>query len=243
MPIRSARVSSCRCKNGGVADTFYADVSEWQVGVDDSYPYRVLCIRSNDGTYRDREWINNYGWCLRNADSGRLTFFIVYFVWRPNWQQTVGTFKDQVRAPHPKMSVMLDVESWDGQIRGDRSAGINATYEAVGAFVGSTAKVIGYGNVGDLNNLWPQKPPDLRLVISAYGHNPPYPGKVAHQYTDGQGYGGGLPEGAPPFGRCDMNSADGLTAEQFASACGISATESAPIQLARSGNRRKKLLE
>ena len=135
-----------------MADTLYADVSEWQVGVNDSYPYPVLCIRSNDGTHRDRRWVNNYGWCLRNADSGRLTFFIVYFVWRPNWQQTVDTFKDQVRTPHPKMAVMLDVESWDGQIRGDRSAGINAAYYAVGAFVGSTAKVIGYGNVGDLNN-------------------------------------------------------------------------------------------
>jgi len=145
-----------------VADTLYADVSEWQAGVNDSYPYPVLCIRSNDGTHRDRRWANNYGWCLRNADSGRLTFFIVYFVWRPNWQQTVDTFKDQVGTPHPKMAVMLDVESWDGQIRGDRSGGINAAYYAVGAFVGATAKVIGYGNVGDLNNVWPNKPPGLR---------------------------------------------------------------------------------
>ena len=202
-------------------DTIYADVSEWQVGVDDSYPYQVLCIRSNDGTYRDQRWVNNYGWCLRNTDSGRLTFFIVYFVWRPNWQQILETFKAQVGTPHPKMAVMLDVESWGGQIRGNRSVEINATYYAVGAFVGSTAKVIGYGNVGDLNNLWPYKPAGIRLVIAAYGHNPPYPGKVAHQYTDGQGYGGGLPEGAAPFGPCDMNSADGLTAQQFAQACGI----------------------
>jgi len=140
-----------------VADTLYADVSEWQVGVNDSYPHPVLCIRSNDGTHRDRRWVNNYGWCLRNADSGRLTFFIVYFVWRPNWQQTVDTFKDLVGTPHPKMAVMLDVESWGGQVRGDRSAGINAAYDAVGAFVGSTAKVIGYGNVGDLTSLWPNK--------------------------------------------------------------------------------------
>ena len=50
-----------------MADTLYADVSEWQVGVNDSYPYPVLCIRSNDGTYRDRRWVNNYGWGLRNA--------------------------------------------------------------------------------------------------------------------------------------------------------------------------------
>jgi hypothetical protein len=217
-----------------VADTLYADVSEWQIGVNDSYPYPVLCIRSNDGTYRDHQWRNNYDWCRRNADSGRLTFFIVYFVWRPNWQQTVETFKDLVRTPHPKMAVMLDVESWDGQIRGDRSAAINATYEAVGAFAGSTKKVIGYGNVGDLNNVWPNKPADIRLVVAAYGHNPSYPGKVAHQYTDGSGHGGGLPEGAPPFARCDMNSANGLTAEQFGRACGVAATDPAVTQVADS---------
>ena len=127
--------------------------------------------------------------------AGGLTFFIVYFVWRPNWQQTVDTFKDQVRAPHPKMSVMLDVESWDGQIRGDRSAGINAAYEAVGAFVGSTAKVIGYGNVGDLNNLWPRKPPGLRLVIAAYGHNPPYPGKSRTNTPTARVTAAGCPRG------------------------------------------------
>nr|WP_090343713.1 hypothetical protein [Mycolicibacterium malmesburyense]CRL74893.1 hypothetical protein CPGR_03319 [Mycolicibacterium malmesburyense] len=204
-----------------MADTLYADVSEWQVGADDSYPYPVLCIRSNDGTYRDHRWRNNYDWCRRSADSGRLTFFIVYFVWRPNWRQTVDTFRGQVGTPHPRMAVMLDVESWGGQIRGDRSAEINATHREVGNFVGSASRVIGYGNVADLNNLWPHKPPGLRLVVAAYGRNPPYPGKVAHQYTAGSGYGGGLPEGAPPFGNCDMNSADGLAPDVFADACGI----------------------
>jgi hypothetical protein len=211
-----------------VADTLYADVSEWQVGVDDRYPYPVLCIRSNDGTYRDHQWANNYGWCLRNANSGRLSFFIVYFVWRPNWQQTVDTFTSQIGPPHPKMAAMVDIESWGGQITGDQSAGVNAACSAVGAYLGSTARVIGYGNVGDLNSLWPTKPPGIRLVVASYGTNPPYPGKVAHQYTDGSGYGGGLPEGAPPFGSCDMNSADGLTAADFGRACGITVADSAP---------------
>ncbi len=205
-----------------MADTLYADVSEWQVGVDDSYPYPVLCIRSNDGTYRDRRWRNNYDWCRRSADTGRLAFFLVYFVWRPNWREAVDTFRDQVGTPHPKMAVMLDVESWGGQIRGNHSAQINATHREVGKFVGSTAKVIGYGNVGDLSTLWPHRPPGLRLVVAGYGHNPPYPGKVAHQYTDGTGHGNGLPEGAPPFGNCDMNSADGLSPRVFAGVCGIS---------------------
>jgi hypothetical protein len=228
-----------------VPDTLYADVSEWQVGVDDSYPYPVLCIRSNDGRYRDRRWVHNYGWCLRNTDSGRLTFFIVYFVWRPNWPAAVDTFKQQVGTPHPRMAAMLDVESWGGQIRGNRSAEINATHAAVGAFVGSTAKVIGYGNVGDLNNIWPHKPPGIRLVIAAYGHNPPYPGKVAHQYTDGSGFGArsGLPDGAPPFGRCDMNSANGLTPMEFASACGVLPTDFVRTALAESRNRRRNLFE
>lgn len=216
-----------------MADTLYADVSEWQVGVNDTYPHPVLCIRACDGTNRDRQWVTNHSWCLRNVDAGRLTFFIVYFVWRPNWRATVDTFKSQVRAPHPRMAVMLDVESWGGQISGDQSEGINATYDAVGAYVGSTVKVIGYGNIGDLNRLWPTKPAGIRLVVAAYGSNPPYPGKVAHQCTDGQGYGGGLPEGAPPFGRCDMNSADGLTAQQFADACGILAVPPAALAVRR----------
>jgi hypothetical protein len=141
-------------------------------------------------------------------------------------------FKDLVGTPHPKMAVRLDVESWGGQIRGDRSAGINAAYDAVGAFVGSTAKVIGYGNVGDLNSLWPNKPPGIRWWWPPTAANPPYPGKVAHQYTDGSGYAGGLPEGAPPFGRRDMNAADGFTAEEFARACGVSATDSVPSEVA-----------
>lgn len=61
------------------------------------------------------------------------------------------------------------------------------------------------------------------MIIAGYGANPDYPGKVAHQYSDGQGYGAasGLPDGCPPFGNCDMNSADGLDPAAFAAACGI----------------------
>ncbi|AXQ63206.1 endolysin [Mycobacterium phage Collard] len=205
-------------------DTLYADVSEWQVPVTDAYTdagYRVLCIRSNDGTHRDEDWANNYAWCKRAVDDGRLAFFIVYFVWRPNWQAAVDTLKAQVGEPHPKMAVMLDVESWNGQISGDQSAGINAAFEQIAGWLGDRRRVIGYGNTGDLNALWPRKPEGVRLVVAGYGKLPTYPGMIAHQYTDGQGYGGGLPEGAPPFGRCDMNAANGLTASAFARALGI----------------------
>lgn len=206
------------------ADTLFADVSEWQKPVDDSYPYRVLSIRANDGTYRDKNWTRNDAWCRKACDSGRLAFYICYFVWRQNWADAVVTLKSQVGTPHPKMVVMMDVESWGGQITGDQSAGLNAAHDMIATWLGDRRRVIGYGNIGDLNTLWPTRPDGIRLVIAAYGNNPDYPGKIAHQYTDGQGYGGGLPEGAPPFTRCDMNSADGLTATQFAAACGISAS-------------------
>ncbi|QJD50330.1 endolysin [Mycobacterium phage MarkPhew] len=209
------------------ADTLYADVSEWQVPVTDAYTdagYRVLCIRSNDGTHRDLDWASNYAWCKRAADDGRLACFLVYFVWRPDWRAAVETFKAQVGQPHPKMAVMLDVESWGGQIGGDQSDGINAAFESIAEYVGDRRKVIGYGNTGDLNNLWPRKPEGVRLVVAGYGRLPTYPGMIAHQYTDGQGYGGGLPEGAPPFGNCDMNAANGLTATAFAAALGIETT-------------------
>jgi hypothetical protein len=205
------------------ADTIYADVSEWQVPVDDRYPHRVLCIRSNDGDHRDENWGTNHSWCKRRCDAGELDFFIVYFVWRWNWRETVDTLVDMVGRPHPRMAVMIDVESWGGQITGDRSDGINRAYWAIADWLADRRRVIGYGTVGDLDRLWPVKPPGIRLVVAAYGTNPAYPGKVAHQYTDDNGYGNGttLPNGAPPFGNCDMNSADGLNPLQFAAACGI----------------------
>jgi len=216
-------------------DTLYADVSEWQVPVDDRYPYRVLCIRSNDGDHRDRNWQVNYPWCRSRCDAGTLEFFIVYFVWRPNWRRTVDVLRELVGDPHPRMAVMIDVESWGGQITGDQSDGVNRAYWAVADWLGDRRRVIGYGNVGDLDRLWRVKPEGIRLVVAAYGTNPDYPGKVAHQYTDGQGYGTGLepgtalPDGAPPFGYCDMNSADGHTPRQFAAACGIGRTDGSDV--------------
>jgi len=206
-----------------VTDTLYADVSEWQRPVDDSYPYRVIAIRSNDGTYRDKNWASNYAWCKRRCDENALVFFIVYFVWRQNWQQTVDTLKNLVGQPHPRMAVMIDVESWQGQIIGNQSDGLNNAYRAVADWLGDRRRVIAYGNRGDLNSLWPYKPVGLRIVLASYGSNPGYPGKIAHQYTNGEGYGGGLPEVCPPFGKCCMDSADGLTPEQYATACGIGA--------------------
>ena len=203
-------------------DTLFADVSYYQAKVDDSYPYRVISIRSNDGTFVDPNFAANLAWCKKACDSGKLAAFLVYFVYRPD-VDNVHAVAALVGDPHPQMGVEIDVESWGGQITGDQSSRLNATYDGLSSWLGDRRRVIAYGNAGDLNSLWPNKPAGLRIRLAAYGSNPDYPGKIAHQYTNGEGYGGGLPEGATPFGNCDMNSADNLTATAFAAALGITA--------------------
>ncbi len=211
-----------------MTDTFWADVSYYQAPVNDSYPHPVLAFRSNDGTYRDTACAHNLDWSKGAADSGKLACFIVYLVYRQNWQDTLNTCISMIGAPHPKMAVMIDVESWGGQIGGDQSDGINRLYWGLADWLGNKAKVIAYGGTSDLDTLWPTKPDGVRLVIANYGRNPDYPGRFAHQYTDGQGYGGGLPEGAPPFGNCDMNCADNMSPADVAAVLGIGTTPASP---------------
>jgi len=211
-------------------DTIFADVSEFQVPVDDSYPYQVLSIRVCDGTYQDHNFAQNYAWMKGALDSGKLTAGIVYVFVRPNWQQTANTIRNMFGdngGVHPKVVLMLDVESGNGNPSGDGSDWIDALYANLVDLVGGDPRrVIGYGNVSDLNSMWITKPSGERLIVASYGSNPDYPNKIAHQYTDGKGYGGGLPEGCSPFGNCDMNSADGISPSQFAAACGIATTPS-----------------
>lgn len=216
-----------------MTDTLFADVSEWQKAVDDSYPYRVLSIRVSDGSYVDHKFAQNYAWMKRALDSGRLTFGIIYSYIRPaTWKANLDTIIAQINANgglHDRVCLMLDVES-GGNGTNDQSDGINRVYWALADYAGSKDRIIGYGNVSDLNMCWRTKPPGIKLIVAGYGGNPSYPGKVAHQYTDGMGYGGGqLPEGCPPFGNCDMNSADGLSPEQFALACGVAVEGTTPV--------------
>ncbi|WP_063043997.1 hypothetical protein [Nocardia pseudovaccinii] len=210
-----------------MGDSLFADVSYFQVPVDDSYPHRILSFRSNDGTFRDPNFAANYAWASRAADEGRLACFIVYFYWRPNWLYTANTHRDMViRAggPHPRMIAMIDVES-GGNPGGDQSDGINRAYWQLADWLGDRRRVIGYANRGDLFSMWPQRPDGLRVIGAGYGANPNLPGQIAHQYTDGRGYGGGLPEGCAPFGNCDMNAANGLSPEDFAAQCGVGVEE------------------
>lgn len=197
-----------------MTDTLFADVSEFQCPVDDRYPYKFLSIRSNDGTYRDHKFATNRQWAVNALAHGRLVGLIVYFVWRPNWSDCVTTHQAMCGGkPLPKQVTMIDVESWGGAITGNQSAGINAARQAlIKWYGGDKRRVIGYGNVGDLQALWPQRG-DVQLVVASYGSNPSFPGKIAHQFADDYN--------TPPFGKCDINSADGFSPQQLAARLGI----------------------
>lgn len=213
-----------------MTDTKFADVSKYQRVVDDTYPYAVIEFRSNDGTYRDENFAANLAWAKHACDTGKLVCFLVYFVFEENWQQTVETFKQMVGKPHPLMAVTVDVESWGGKITGDHSDEINACRAHVAGWLRaqrsawgravdhitqrSRKRVVGYGNAGDLAAIWPRRK-GARIILANYSSNPDFPGKIAHQYANN--------ENTPPFGPCDINSADGLTPQQFAAALGLSA--------------------
>jgi|SRR6476646_208892 len=203
-----------------MADTIWSDISEFQCVVNDQYPYQVLAIRSNDGTYRDHHFAANYTWACDALNAGKLKALLVYMVFRQNWEQTLVTTKATVGIPHPRMAAMIDVESWNGRITGDQSSPINELYWGLADWLGDPRRVLGYGNTGDLNSLWPNKPPGIRLIVAGYGTNPGYPGKIAHQYADNQA--------TAPFGPADINSADGMDVDTFCAAIGVGSTPPQP---------------
>ena len=204
-----------------MTDAQWADISEFQRPVDDSYPHPILCIRSNDGSYQDRNFVANRAWCDHAVATGRLAMYLVYYFYRPG-MSGLATLKNRVGVPNPKMGVMIDVESDGGRVRGDQSGNINTEHDQAATWLGDKRRVVGYGNVGDLNTLWPHKPAGLRLVVANYSHNPGYPGQFAHQYTD---------HGAcAPFGTCDMNSADGMTVADLLAMFGLDGQEAAAFK-------------
>jgi peptidoglycan hydrolase-like protein with peptidoglycan-binding domain len=203
-----------------MTDTQWADISEFQVPVNDTYPYGFLCIRSNDGNHIDGKIQGNLSWCKSRVASGKLWGYMVYYFYRPGIDGA-KILMAQVGKPDSRMTVMIDVENAGGQVSGNQSAAINAQYNELASWLGDARRVVGYGNTSDLDNLWPTKPNGIRLVIAAYGSNPGYPGKYAHQYTD--------KGSCAPFGTCDMNAADGMSQRDLENMYGFS-DSGAPVK-------------
>lgn len=186
-----------------MTNTLWSDISEFQRTVDDSYPYACLCIRSNDGDHLDGNFAANHAWCKRRRGNGHLFAFLVYYLYRPGIDGA-RILMNRVGKPDPRMVAMIDVESVGGQVAGNQSAAVNAQHDELAKWLGDRRRVVGYGNTSDLDDLWPSKPAGLRIITAAYGSNPAYPGKYAHQFTDAAD--------TAPFGPSDLTSADGMSA-------------------------------
>jgi len=192
------------------------DVSYFQKPVDDSFTRQWLIFRCCDGTFPDPNAATNAAWCRKAAASGRLLGWTTYVVYRPGWNAAVI---QRLKALGPLDRVMIDVESWpvNGKpsISGDHSREINVLVDAVAALVGQ-GNVWVYGNVGDLDAIYPWRRPYVQYVIAAYGTvRPTWPNMVGWQYTDGRVTSDARPSVTPPFGRCDHNElyVDGLSGQ------------------------------
>lgn len=181
--------------------TYWADVSQYQRVVDDSYPHRVFSFRSNSGNKLDANAAANLAWSLKALDDGRLDIVIVYYFFRPG-QANCDLWKDVVTVNgriHPRIVCMVDVEGDKGSVRGNNSAEINDEVQRVQGWLGGN-RVIGYLNPNADPGLWPTRP-NIPLVVPHYNNTPgqsyAFPNRFAHQYSDRVS--------CAPFGPCDAN--------------------------------------
>lgn len=179
------------------------DVSYFQPVVDDSYPFRWLIFRCCDGDFIDPNMLANAAWAKAAVTRGRMDGWTVYAVWRPGMNAHV--LANLALVMTTDSFVMVDVESWGGQISGDHSAEITQLVNALAAKYGQSHVWV-YGNAGDLASLYPNRPAWVRLVVASYGTlQPSLPNMVGWQYTDGQHITAGRPHSTAPFGACDHN--------------------------------------
>lgn len=188
--------------------TTACDVSEFQTGVTDSYPHRWLIFRCCDGDYLDHKVTANLAWAKRARAAGRLDGYTLYVVYRPGMNGAILNHLNGVGVPRD-CHLMIDAETWGGQIGGNHSIELNALASSLASRQGNRSLVWGYANRGDYGSMWPNRPAWLGLVVASYGGSrPTSPGPgplVGWQYTDGQWAVPGLPSSSPPFNRCDHN--------------------------------------
>lgn len=162
-----------------------------------------LSFRVCDGTYIDHQAKANLGFC---SSLRSLLGFIAYVVF-PASASEVGpaqvllAFQSVVTGNHPRMVVMVDVESWSGHVTGDRSAavaqlrsglvgylnGLRPSWQRSGLLAtwyrrADRRRVIVYGNGPDLRALVPELH-GAGVLLADYDGPADFPGEVARQYT------------------------------------------------------------
>ena len=179
-----------------------ATSATFQTSYDDSYPHHWAIFRVCDGTFVDPKFAVNRTWAESAVAKGKITGYTVYCVYRPG-VDVLGVVKAAVGKPSKHVTVMVDIESWSGQISGDHSAAITTLIHSLGIWLGDSRRVLAYGNQGDLASIYPHRPSALRLVVAAYGSvQPNVPGLIGWQYSDGQTkwpVPDGYPRASKPF--------------------------------------------
>jgi hypothetical protein len=201
-----------------MTDTKWADVSRWQCAVNDSYPHPFFSFKCSDGNDVDPNNSANLSWSKANAGK-QLVGFAGYHVYRVG-EDNLGGVKRALGSPHPYMTIMLDVEDWEGEIHGNQSGPLNELREQLIVWLGgSRSRVFGYANTGNGNmqELWPQHN-DTKFIIPNYSGKPSHADMIGHQYADDVN--------CAPFGPCDANIAYGKTPAQWATTLGITGASS-----------------
>ena len=138
------------------------------------------------------------------------------------------------RGRHRRQVRLIDIEKW-GHYSGDHSANILALWNLVWRDANSgrpawqrntpginafcqrldQRRTCVYGNAGDLDELFPRakRPKSLVVFLANYTSNPPYPGKVVHQFSSNYPI--------PGLGNVDINTADGLSPTALGRTLGI----------------------
>lgn len=186
--------------------TIAADVSEFQVYVTDSYTRQWLILRCCDGGHYDLHADINATWARQATADGRMGGWSAYGVFRPGMNAAVVSNFHRLGALN---KVVIDVESWAGTsnpIQGDHSAELNQLADMLAALVGQ-ANVWGYGNSGDLEEIWPSRPQWLHMIVAGYGSDQPtgWANLIGWQYTNGAENHTAMPDQSAPFGACDHN--------------------------------------
>lgn len=149
--MRQLRMRALRIRTT-LTYTLFADVSEFQVPVNDSFPINRLPVRVSDGTCRDHNFARSYSWIRAALDDGRLTIGVVYPYGRPAISQsdaeTVQTMFAANRDCKPQVTLMSGVASGSNP-GGMLSDQINRLYWNSADRCGSRERIIGYRNVGD----------------------------------------------------------------------------------------------
>lgn len=190
-----------------MTDTFFCDISYFQVPVDNNYPHPILSFRLDWGSGIDNNARANWAYC---EGSTRIKVAIAYVVFKPGQAHAIF---DRVKAffggkAPAKLTVMVDMES-GSQFAGpgNHSTEANELVELFAIWLGSRKRVLGYANHYDWQSNWPAAPAWLKRFTAAYGTTDP--GTFGWQY-----YGGvatnpsppGYPRQCAPFGsNVDLN--------------------------------------